>query len=441
MHKINALSDEIIYLETLSSGLKVAIHPTPNFKRRIVTLQVAFGGIDIQYKIGDNEKQIPSGFAHFLEHMLFSNDGRNLAKEFSKYGANINAYTSKSITNYRFDCIDNFDHLLSYLLTSFISSNFSEHLIKKEKNIIEHELNMSMDSLHHKIYQKLKRMMFHDKAITEDVGGSIRDIESIDKSIIDEVFKTFYHPKNMSLIISGNVDPFEVIDFLKKHPYNQHSWSEFKGITRIKDYLPRKIHSHKKIIENNNTNMISIGIIIPNELFDNYSRDFLHVSIGSILSNVFGLASKNFDILKKQNLMNVSFSTNSNIERDYGYINIYIQTDKQERYYKTILKMIKEINELPLDDILFEIDKKMILGNYITVFDSLPRIHDFISSCIVEGIDIENYLNKVMELKLEDLEPIKLLSLRAFTIGSNFITIPGPPPYGVSSVVRCLSFV
>ncbi|MCK4552050.1 MAG: insulinase family protein [Tenericutes bacterium] len=412
MHKINALSDEYIYLETLSSGLKVAIHPTPNFKKTIVTLQVAFGGIDVQYKIGEKDKVIPSGFAHFLEHMLFSNDGRNIAEEFSKYGANINAYTSKSITNYRFDCIDNFDYLLDYLLRSFISSNSGEQSIVKEKKIIEHELNMSMDSLHHKIYQKLKRMMYSDEAITEDVGGTIKDIKSIDKSMLDEVFNTFYHPKNMSLIISGNVDPLEIISFLKAHPYNMHHWSEFKKITRVKNNLPRKIHSHKKVIDNNNANMISIGIKIPSELFDIYSKDYLHISIGSILSNIFGLASKNFDILKKQNLMNVSFSTNSNIERDYGYINIYMQTDKQEKYYNTILKMIKDINALPLDDVLFEIDKKMILGNFITVFDSLPRIHDFISSCIIENIDIENYLKKVMELKLEDLEPIKKIFVK-----------------------------
>ncbi len=61
MRKIKALSDEFIYLDTLSSGLKVAIHPTPNFKKTIVTLQVAFGGIDIQYTVSCPEPDLLTG--------------------------------------------------------------------------------------------------------------------------------------------------------------------------------------------------------------------------------------------------------------------------------------------------------------------------------------------------------------------------------------------
>ena len=407
MHKIKVLKDEYIYTETLSSGLQVAIHPAPDFKGTVVSLQVKYGGIDIQYKVDDLVKKDPSGVAHFLEHMLFSNNGRNLAGEFSNYGANVNAYTSKSITNYRFSCISHLDYLLDYFLTSFIKPEFTCESIEKEKKIIAHELNMSMDSLHHKIYQKLKKMMYSDESVIHDVGGTIEDILSINQKVITDAFNTFYHPRNMSLIISGNVNPVEIMENLKKHKYNQFDWSTFKKIERIRDFSKRKTHSYTKKILNNNTNMISIGINIPESFFEKYPREFIHISLGSIMSNTFGLASKNFDILKKENLMNVSFSVNTNLERDYGYINIYMQTDKQEKYYKTIMKMIKDIKKKPIDEELFDIDKKMILGNYITVFDSLSRIHDFICSCLIEDINLETYLDNVLKLNIKDLDEMK----------------------------------
>lgn len=407
MNKIKILKDEFVYIDTLKSGLIVAIHPTPNFKRTIVSLQVKFGGIDIFYEINNQKHQIPAGVAHFLEHMLFSNNGRNLAGEFSNYGANVNAYTSKSITSYKFSCIDHFDYLLDYFLTSFIKPDFSYESIEKEKKIIAHELNMSMDSLHHKIYQKLKKLMYADKAVTSDVGGTVNDILKINQALLDEVFNTYYHPKNMSLIISGNVKPEEVFNHLNQHPYNLYEWPKFKSIKRITDFKKRKTHHHTQKVKNNNTNMISIGVTVPESAFDKYPREFIHISLGSILSNAFGLASKNFDTLKKENLMNVSFSCNTNLERDYGYINIYMQTEKQEKYFNTIMKMIKDINKRSLDEELFDIDKKMILGNYISVFDSLSRIHDFIASCIIEDINLETYLENVMNLKFEDLNELR----------------------------------
>lgn len=407
MNKIKVLSDEFIYLETLESGLQVAIHPAPKFKRTLVSLQVNYGGIDILYKVDNEIKKDPSGVAHFLEHMLFSNNGRDLAGEFSNYGANINAYTSKSLTNYKFSCIDNLDYLLDYFLTTFIMPEFSVESIEKEKKIISHELNMSMDSLHHKIYQKLKNLMYSDESVIHDVGGTIEDVISINQEIINSVFNVFYHPKNMSLIISGNVDPEKIIKNLRNHNYNKYNWPKFRKIERIKSFSKRRNHSFTKRIPNNNTNMISIGINIPDYIFEKYPREFIHICLGSITSNAFGLASNNFNILKKENLMNVSFSVNTNLERDYGYINIYMQTEKHDKYYKTIKKMITDISKLPLDQDLFEIDKKMILGNYITVFDSLTRTHEFISSCMIEDINLETYLSNVLKLTIDDLEDLK----------------------------------
>jgi predicted Zn-dependent peptidase len=409
MRKVRALSDEFIYFETLESGLRVAIHPKNDFKRIVASLQVSFGGMDYKYTVNNKTKTIPHGVAHFLEHMIFSNDGKNLAEEFSFYGANVNAYTSKSLTNYKFNCTDNFEYLLDYFLTSFMKPEFSDESIQKEKNIINHEIAMSHDSIHHEIYLKLKHLMYSDNGITEDVGGRFQDIEAIDKDLLVDVFNTFYHPKNMTLVITGNVNPEAVIKMLRQHEYNKKSWQKYYEINRVKDNRARRIHHYKKIVPNNESNMISIGIKIPDEIFEKYSRDIIHISLGTIISNAFGLASQNYDILKKLNLMNVSFSTNSNLERDYGYVNIYMQTNKHEKYYNTIMKMIDDIYKKPLDHELFEIDRKMILGNYITVFDSISRIHDFLASCMIEDIDIETYLNKILTLNIEDLDNFKAI--------------------------------
>ena len=412
MEKHKALMDEITYVETLKSGLKVAIHPKMKYQRVLVTLQVNFGGVDLEYKVGDTYHKIPSGVAHFLEHSLFENNGRNLAEEFSKYGSKINAYTSKSVTAYTFESRNDFDYLMDYFLSSFVTPVFKETSIEKEKRIIKHELKMSEDSIHTKIYQKLKNMMYSDNAIRIDVGGEIKDVLTINRDILVDVFNTYYHPKNMSLIITGNCDPELVIEKLRNHEYNLHSWPKFEPIHRIQNDKPRKIHYYLKKSSEIEDNIINIGIKIPNEIFKKYEREYIHIGISSIIGNIFGLGSKNYDYLEKRNLMNISFSAKSTIERDYGFIDIYMQNKNPKKYLKEMLGIVIKINEEPLDKELFQIDKKAILGNYIRLFDSLPRTHEYITNCILEEVNINTYLSKILELTVEDLEPLKKIFVK-----------------------------
>lgn len=409
MKKIQMLHDEYMFLETLENGLQVAIHPKQNFQKIHVSLDVNFGGIDTLYTQNGTTVNIPAGVAHFLEHMLFSNSGNNLAEEFSRYGAEINAYTSKSITSYKFECINHVDYLLEYFLNNFVKPDFTDESVAKEREIITHELNMSVDSFHHQIHHKLKKMMYSDNSIYEDVGGKTRDMKHITKELLIEVFNTFYHPKNSKLIITGNVDPEHILAILHSNKYINYNWSPFQPITRVSTHSKRVIHQYTKYIPNYHTNMISIGIKIPKTIFETYDREFIHISIGAILNNAFGLASKNFDILKKENLMNASFSTNSIIEKDYGFINVYMQTDKANKYYQYIMKMLTDISKYPLDEELFILDRKTILGNYITLFDYLSRVHDFVSNCMLENIDLEHYLDNILDFDIQDLEPIKQL--------------------------------
>lgn len=409
MTKYKALSDEITYLEVLKSGLRVAVHPKKKYQRTLVRLQVDFGGMDEHYLVNDIEKKIPAGVAHFLEHSLFENNGRNVSEEISKYGGNVNAYTSKSVTAYTFECRENLPYLLSYFLDGFMTPNFSETSIEKEKRIIKHELKMSEDSIHTKIYQDLKDMMYADQAIRSDVGGTVKSVQSIDKAILDDVFNTFYHPKNMSLVITGNVEPETVFEIVRNHRYNQHNWQAFSPITRIKDNKKRTIHNKKKIVPTIEENMINIGIKIPDEIFENYDREFIHIGIGLVINNVFGLGSRNYDYLEKRNLMNISFSAKSAIERDYGFINVYIQTKYQEKYLKEMTKILLDVSKNPLDEALFIIDKKAILGNYIRLFDSLSRTHELIGNFVSENVRIDTYLDKILHFKSEALKPIQAI--------------------------------
>ena len=407
MEKIMALKDETIFETKLKSGLKVAIHPKPEFYNILVSFQVDFGGADLNFEVGGKEINIPAGVAHFLEHLLFHNRNVDLPEFFAENSADINAYTSKSITAYKFKTRNNIETLLNVFLSNFSEFDVPEKIIEKERKIIKHELMMSDDSVHFDMHQKLNRMLYSDYSIYSDVGGTISDIRKIDFDVLKLAFDTFYHPENVSLVITGNVDPEKILSIIENHNYNNLNWPKFNQIKNIIKDDKRKIHHQTKYVANALQPMISFAVKIPRKYFIVENKEYLHIVIGTIISNAFGMGSHNFDYLEKQKLMNVSFFTKLVLEKEYGYFNIYIQTNKVRRYQKTITELLLKIASNPLDEEFFTVNKKNIIGNYITLFDSISRSHEILCNCVNENIRIDQYLQHILDLNMEDLDSLR----------------------------------
>ena len=58
----------------------------------------------------------------------------------------------------------------------------------------------------------------------------MEDINSITKEDLYNCYNTFYHPSNMILTISGDVDPKETIDFIKKF-YEEYDFKKRPKVT------------------------------------------------------------------------------------------------------------------------------------------------------------------------------------------------------------------
>jgi len=410
--EIKALKDEIIYQTTLSSGLEIAIHPKQDFHNIHVSFQVDFGGSDLRFLANGEEHALPAGVAHFLEHLLFANKGIDLPEVFATAGAEINAYTSQSMTAYKFKTINNINYLLRVFLDNFTEFDVLDETIEKERKIIVHELTMSDDSVHFEMQQSLMKMMYSDLSIFSDVGGLVKDVRSIDRNILQKAFTTFYHPKNCTLVITGNVNVNDMLNLLETHEYNLKTWPEIPSLTRIITDSPKRIHKKTRYLNEIEENMITFAVRFPREIFKDTDRETLHTSIGSIVANVFGLGSKTFDYLEKQKLMNVSFFTKLTLEREFGYFDVYIQTNKVKRYSLTLEKILLQIAEEPLDKEFFEVNKKNILGNYITMFDNLSRSHDFLCNCLSERVRVDHYLEHILTLDVDDLDRFRQLFIK-----------------------------
>ena len=210
--------DEKIYYEECDSALPVYMWVNDKINSYYMTLSVKYGSIHTEFKTSKNGKiiKVPTGIAHFMEHVKFNEKGGLTANDFfDKLGSDINAFTTFEYTNYQVYANsffkENLNHLLDYVMTPY----FTKSLINKEKNIIVEEAKADEDNPYSKLYFGMYNNLFHNYNYKNKVIGEVDDIKRTTVEDIKLIFNTFYHPKNMFLVITGNFNPYEAMQIVK----------------------------------------------------------------------------------------------------------------------------------------------------------------------------------------------------------------------------------
>ena len=100
---------ETLYQTSLENGLTVTLLPKKDFNEVYGVVSVQVGSVDTRFTVDGNDlQQYPQGIAHFLEHKLFERgDSGDVMAAFTELGAESNAFTSFTNTNYLFSTSEN----------------------------------------------------------------------------------------------------------------------------------------------------------------------------------------------------------------------------------------------------------------------------------------------------------------------------------------------
>ena len=140
-----ALSERC-YLETLPNGLRLRVVPKPGFAGKFAFLGVNFGSCDTKLPLSGGWQTVPDGTAHFLEHRMFCLPDCDPETEFSRLGAETNAFTDYAMTGYYFTCTDRFDDCLRLLLRMVSTPYFPPEAMAAERAVIADEIALYDDS-------------------------------------------------------------------------------------------------------------------------------------------------------------------------------------------------------------------------------------------------------------------------------------------------------
>lgn len=336
--------DEKVYQKTLDNGLEVFIIQKSGYNKKFVTYTSKYGSIDNHFRVDGKEHQVPDGIAHFLEHKMFEKEDGDVFDLFAKGGANANAFTSYDRTSYLFSTTEDFYKNLTLLMDMVEKPYFTEETVEREIGIINEEIKMYQDNPGYRLYFDTIGQMYDELPVKIDIAGTLPSISEITNDHLYLCHDTFYHPSNMVLIMVGDFDVDEAMDFVKDH---QDARGSMKPLD-VERLLPDEQRDVVKPKHNLYLDVAETKVMLgfKNEKAgsdkERLTRD-LAMMFG--LDMVFGEQSEYYYEMLEKGIIDDSFNFAHNEEKDFAHILMTTQTDDPERFTAEILDIIEAIKQ------------------------------------------------------------------------------------------------
>ena len=401
--KIAGINEEI-YFTTSKAGLPIYIWKDEYAKSFYLSLNVKYGSIHTEFQIKGKKYKVPDGIAHFMEHIKFNvKKGVTANDLFDPLGSDINAFTTFKYTSYLVygtnKLQDNLNNLLDYVINPY----FTKNMIKKEKGIIASEINMGKDQPYNNLYFEFNKCLYEKEKYRNLITGEVEDIKKIELDDIKLVYSAFYHPKNMFLVVTGNVNPYEIEKIV----------NENLALKNIPEYLEPIIikikeskHVTKKYFKLNANVEVAkakIGLKISRKDFGNIDKVKLNIILNIILNSNFGDTS---DL--KEELLQEGLITYLNVSRfvmdDYVIVDITLESKFIDEAIKRIIAALNNL-KITEEDLRRKINSS--IATLVVNYEDVEQVNNMIQNHnIYYGNIISNLKEIYEEIKLEDVENV-----------------------------------
>lgn len=401
----NDFLGESLYKGIHKSGLSVYVLPKKGFSKYYGIISVKYGSNDVCFKDNDKDNfvEIPDGIAHFLEHKLFEQpDGSNAFDKFSLFGANANAFTSFNNTSYLFQSTDCFYESLAHLLNYVYTPYFTDENVAKEQGIIGQEIRMYDDDSDWRVMFNMLKAMYNIHPVRRDIAGTVESISEITKDLLYYCYNTFYHPQNMVLFVTGDIE----IDKLERI-LDENVPVKEKGFTAVlKEYTePGKVNQ-KEIIDSLPVSMPVFSMGYKDNAEPVFGKELAKRSfITSLIMKMF--SSEGTPLYKQmydEGIINDTFYDDVTANRDYAFIQFAGEARDPYKVRECIFKEARRIKKEGFNPDAFDRAKKFLYGKYIKSFNNIESLGNVFGGNYFLGIDIFDFLEIYPQVTLKDVQ-------------------------------------
>ena len=391
---------EMVYRTRLANGLIVALLPKKEFKEVYGSVTVQFGSVDtLVTEVDGDVKEYPGGIAHFLEHKLFEReDASDLMSAFTSLGADSNAFTSFTKTNYLFSATDHFLENLDLLDELVTSAHFTEDSILREQDIIQQEREMYQDDPDSCLFFSTLANLYPGTPLATDIVGSEESISQINLTNLQENFTRFYKAVNMSLFLVGNFDVERVQDYFERKELKD---SDVHEVAKEKLLLQDVKQTDTMRMEVSSPKL-AIGVRGKREVAEADCYRY-HILLKLLFAMMFGWTSDRFQKLYESGKIDASLSLEVEVTSRFHFVMLTMDTKEPVALSHQFRKAIRNFTkDLDITEDHLDIIKREMFGEFFSSMNSL----EFIATqydAFENGETIFDLPKILQEITLEDV--------------------------------------
>ena len=398
-------------LLTHPSGLSILLYP----KKSVTTyasLVLRFGAQDTVFQLGGEERRVPDGTAHFLEHKMFARpDGTDANEAFSALGAEANAWTSYDKTAYLFSTSEPADEALNTLVSFVSTPYFTRENVAKENGIIREEIAMGEDDPWTQLYEQSMKATFVHHGVRRKICGSKTSVRRMTPETLELCYHAFYRPQNAFLVVCGDMTMARVLSAVNAPLM---AWYE-----RTKDLPAVQKHRRLEPARLAKARVCSQGGVVrpifritwkDANMPDRAEKQQWHEIAMNILSEMlFCRAASFYDGLFEAGHISPTYSYGHSALgglTPVAYHYIEGEADDPEFVLAAYFDYLTRLRQTGLERADFERMRRVLYADFVSQFDFPDDIADLLCDTFAEGRGLFDALDVLQHITFEDIEAL-----------------------------------
>jgi zinc protease len=305
------------HTETLENGLRVILVPMSSDGLVAYWSIVRTGSRD-EYEKGH------SGFAHFFEHMMFRGTEAYPAELYNeiitRMGADANAFTTDDLTAYHLGiAAEDLKGVIEMESDRFRNLSYSEQVFQTEAGAVYGEYRKNRMNPFFSLYEAVHETAFSKHTYGHTTMGFERDIKAMPGmyEYSKSFFSRYYRPENVVLLITGDVDIPQTLDWVRQH---YGGWKAGYVKPRVTPE-PEQKEERRVEVDYDGQSLPILWMAYKIGRFD--PEDPIYLSAGLLAELAFGETSEIHKKLVLDEQVVEFVSASAGMNRDPGLLDIY----------------------------------------------------------------------------------------------------------------------
>ena len=387
---------------TLKNGLRIIHLPS--------TSQVVYCGYQIASGTR-NESSGEEGIAHFCEHMTFKGTERRNAIQIINalegVGGELNAFTNKEDTVfYAAISKEHFSQAVDTLTDIVFHSQYPQHEIEKEVEVICDEIESYNDSPAELIYDDFENIIFEGHPLGHNILGKAEQLRTYTTEDALRFVRRNYRTDNTIFFAYGEIDFKRLVKLMSKVEIEKT-----EKIQEVKFAETKAPQSHKPLVIERQLNTHQAHVMLGTRAYDIHHP--LRIPL-YLLNNILGGPGMNARLnisLRERNGLVYTVESTMVSYSDTGIWCIYFGCDSHDikRCLKLVRRELDKMMQKPLSATQLRNAKRQLKGQIAIACDNREQFAlDFGKSFLHYGWekDITHLYESIDKVTAEDIQKV-----------------------------------